>query len=163
MRRESIDPAYSQFFLDTCAFDPKYAPEDKSAAMLWKLYEDGILHLVLAHSNQREIDHPNTPPWVMAKAKTMTYTLPVSLTPDEQIRRDRIVALLRGNSTSNRHLDDAHHIFEASKYGGFFITTDARILKLNDSIYDICTVQVMTPSDALARIEIKDIGRGRDA
>lgn len=59
--RQSIDPEYSQFFLDTCAFDPKYAPEDKSAAGLWQIFEDGILHLVLAHSNQCEIDHPSTP------------------------------------------------------------------------------------------------------
>lgn len=93
----------------------------------------------------------------------MVYTVPLSLTPDERGRRDSLVALLRGNATSDKHLDDAHHIFEASKYGGFFITTNERILKLKDSIYDMCTVQVMKPSEAIARIQIKDARRERDA
>jgi hypothetical protein len=61
MLRQHIDPRYSQFFLDTCAFDPKYTPENEAADELWTLNESGVLKLVLAHSNQREIDHPNTP------------------------------------------------------------------------------------------------------
>ncbi len=154
MLKHRIDPKYSQFFLDTCAFDPKYAPEDKSSTDIWKLYEAEILQLVLAHSNQREIDHPNTPAWVKAEAKSMIYTLPVSLTPEERRKRDSIVALLRGNATSDRHLDDAHHIFEASKYGSYFLTTDRRILKLAASIYDTCSVQVMKPSEAMGRLNV---------
>ena len=163
MLRQSIDPGYSRFFLDTCAFDPKYAPEDKSAAELWRLYEDGILHLVLAHSNLCEIDHPNTPPGVKAQAESMINTLPVSPTPDEQSRQYSIAALLRGNATSDKHLDDARHIFEATKHGGYFVTTDKRILKRKAPIYDMCTLQVMTPSEAIARIEVKDAKSERDA
>jgi hypothetical protein len=154
MLQQHIDPKYSQFFLDTCAFDPKYAPEDQAAADIWKLYEDGILRLVLAHSNQRETDHPNTPPWVRSQADKMIGTLELALTPDEQQRREDIVILLRGNSTSDIHLDDAHHIFEASKYGGYFLTTDNRILKLAAPIHDLCSVQVLKPSDAVARLKM---------
>ena len=154
MLQQHIDPSYSQFFLDTCAFDPKYAPEDEAADELWTLYESGVLNLVLAHSNQREIDHPNTPTWVGSKAKSMIYSLPVTLTPAEQRLREGLVALLRGNATSDRHLDDAHHIFEASKYGGFFVTTDHRILKLAAPIYDLCSVQVMKPTEVVERIKM---------
>jgi len=154
MLRQHIDPKYSQFFLDTCAFDPKYAPEDEAAAKIWKLYEEEVLNLILAHSNQREIDHPNTPTWVKSQAEGMIFSLPVSLTPSEQKRREGLVALLRGNATSDRHLDDAHHIFEASKYGGYFLTTDHRILNLAAPIYDLCSVQVMKPSEAVARIRM---------
>ena len=154
MLRQQIDPKFSQFFLDTCAFDPKYAPEHEAAAEIWKLYEADVLNLVLAHSNQREVDHPNTPSWVRARANSMISTMSVTLTPNEQKRRDGIVVLLRGNSTSDKHLDDAHHIFEASKYGGYFLTTDRRILKLSGQIHDLCTVQVMKPSEAVARLNI---------
>ena len=154
MPRQQIDPKFSQFFLDTCAFDPKYTPEHEAAAEIWKLYEADVLNLVLAHSNQREVDHPNTPSWVRARANSMIYTVSVTLTPNERKRRDGIVVLLRGNSTSDKHLDDAHHIFEASKYGGYFLTTDRRILKLSGQIHDLCTVQVMKPSEAVARLNI---------
>jgi hypothetical protein len=153
MLRQHIDPRYSQFFLDTCAFDPKYTPENEAADELWTLNESGVLKLVLAHSNQREIDHPNTPSWVRSKANKMIYTAPVTLTTDEQRRREDVVALLRGNATSDRHLDDAHHIFEASKYGGYFVTTDHRILGMVAPIWDLCSVQVMKPSDAIARLK----------
>jgi hypothetical protein len=70
----------------------------------------------------------------------MIYTAPVTLTTDEQRRREDVVALLRGNATSDRHLDDAHHIFEASKYGGDFLTTDHRILGMVSPIRDLCSV-----------------------
>jgi hypothetical protein len=147
-----IDPRYAQFALDTCAFDPKYSPEHQAAEEIWKLYEEEVLSLVLAHSNQREIDHPNTPPWVKTRSTQIIYTLPVSLTHDELRQRDALLTLLRGNSTSNKHDDDALHIFEASKHGSFFLTTDQRILGLSERIRELCSVQVMKPSEALARI-----------
>ena len=152
MPQQHIDPRYAQFSLDTCAFDPKYSPEHKAAEEIWKLYEAEELILVLAHSNQREIDHPNTPSWVKARSAQMIYTLPVSLTHDELRQRDALVTLLRGDSTSNKHDDDALHIFEASKYGSFFLTTDQRILGLSEKIRKLCSVQVMKPSEALTRI-----------
>ncbi len=152
MLQQHIDPRYAQLFLDTCAFDPKYSPEHESAAAIWKLHEEEVLNLVLAHSNQREIDHPNTPSWVRSQAAQMIYTLPDSLTQEELRRLDVLLTLLRGNSISNQHDDDALHIFEASKYGAFFLTTDRRILGLRSRIYDLCSVQVMKPSEAIARI-----------
>ena len=154
MLRQQIDPRYSQFFLDTCAFDPKYAPEDEAANEIWSLYENETLLLILAHSNQREIDHPNTPGWVKKQAQSMIFTLDAALNPEEREKQAYIISLLKGNSTSDRHLDDALHIFQASKYGGYFLTTDKRILKLAQSIFDCCSVQVMKPSDALRRIKL---------
>ena len=84
----------------------------------------------------------------------MVTTQPVALTSDEGRRRDGIVLLLKGDSKSDRHLQDAYHIFEASKYSGYFVTTDNRILKLAPRIRELCSVQVLKPSEALRRMEI---------
>lgn len=157
MLRRNIDPKYSQFFLDTCAFDPKYTPEDSAAKELWKRYEAEEINLLLTHSNQREIDHPNTPTWVKQQALSMVFTLKVQLTSDEQNRRASLERLLRGNAQSDKHKDDAHHLFEASKYGGYFVTTDNRILSMAIEIFRQCSVQVLTPSNAIYRMSLPDV------
>lgn len=155
MLRRNIDPQYAQFFLDTCAFDPKYTPEDSAARELWKRYEAEEINLLLTHSNQREIDHPNTPAWVKKQALSMVFTLKVQLTPDEQCRRTTLERLLRGNAQSDKHKDDAHHLFEASRHGGHFVTTDHRILSFTNEIFQQCSVQVLTPSDTIYRMSLR--------
>jgi hypothetical protein len=50
------DPKRRMNFLDSCAFDPKYAPEDTASEEIFKRYNDGQLVLNLAHSNQKEIE-----------------------------------------------------------------------------------------------------------
>lgn len=154
MLQRNIDPQYSQFFLDTCAFDPKYTPEDCAANELWSRYETGKVSLLLAHSNQREIDHPNTPMWVKEKALSMVFTMEVQLNPGEQRRLVTLQHLLRGNAQSEKHKDDARHLFEASKYGGYFVTTDHRILKMADEIFQQYRVQILKPSGLIYRLDL---------
>ena len=156
MLQHNIDPKYSQFFLDTCAFDPKYTPEDCAANELWSRYEAEKVSLLLAHSNQREIDHPNTPKWVKNKALSMVFTVEVQLNSEELSRLVKLEQLLRGNAQSERHKDDARHLFEASKYGGYFVTTDHRILKMADEIFQQCRVQVLKPSGLIHRLDLGD-------
>lgn len=156
MLRQKINASYSHFFLDTCAFDPKYFPEDNAAQSLWAQYEEEKINLLLSHSNQREIDHPNTPAWVKSRALSMIYTFNVPLTREEVDLKRKLVILLRGNAQSDKHKDDAHHLFQASKHGGYFITTDHRILNKHEEIYCLCTVQVLTPSSAIHRINLPD-------
>ena len=147
MRSRKIDPKYSQFFLDTCAFDPKYSPEDKSASDLWAMYRDEKIALVLAHSNQRELDHPNTPQWVRRQAASMIFTIEVGLTPAEKRRLEALEDLIQGNAMPGKHSDDAMHLFQASKYGGYFVTTDTRLLKMSAEIFRLCSVVVLLPSE----------------
>jgi hypothetical protein len=44
---------------------------------------------------------------------------------------------------------DAEHVYEASKYGSYFVTTDERILKREKELFDLCTVTVVKPSEML--------------
>jgi len=46
-------------------------------------------------------------------------------------------------------VDDADHVFEASKYCGYFITTDKRILNKKDELERICSAIIVKPSEFL--------------
>jgi len=144
------DPKFRGNFLDTCAFDPKYAPEDANAAEIRTLGNDGAVQLYLAHSNQKEIEHPNTPPDVKAEASGMIYTIETGLTSNELATRQTVHDILTGNGKPEKYEADARHVFEAGKYGGaYFITTDQRILSHADKLEAVCGAVVVTPSQWL--------------
>lgn len=147
--RNVLDPRYANSFLDSCAFDPKYAPEDDAARQIRKLGDEGVVSVLLTHSNQKEIDHPNTPADVKREAGAMIFTLPTALTPDEHRRRSAIHSILTGKGKPEKYEADAFHVFEAGKYGGYFITTDQRILNKRDELHAVCVAKIVTPSEWL--------------
>lgn len=140
-------------FLDSCAFDPKYFPEHEAAQQIRQLASEGKVILILAHSNQKEIDHPNTPEDVKRDATNMNYSIPTNLTAPELTRRSQIHAVLTGNGDPANYEADATHVFEAGKYFGYFITTDSRILEKRDALSNICAAIIMKPSEWLALYE----------
>lgn len=144
-----MNPWITNSFLDSCAFDPKYHPEDQAAMELFRLHQTEHLGIRLAHSNQREVDHPNTPAWVKAKAAGLVYTTRVTLTPAEKSRLSSIQGILAGNGKPENVADDARHVFEAQKYGSYFVTTDERLLKRADAIRTECGVEILRPSQFL--------------
>ena len=147
-----MNPWITNSFLDTCAFDPKYHPEDQAATELFRLHQVEGLGIRLAHSNQKEVDHPNTPAWVKTKAAALVYTTNVTLTPGEKSRLRKIHVILTGNGKRENVEDDARHIFEAQKYGSYFVTTDQRLLKRADEIRTECGVEILRPSQFLGLV-----------
>ena len=115
-----INPLDSNNFIDSCAFDPKYKPEDEASAEIFGLYKVGKLLIQIAHSTQKEIEHPNTPAWVKREASNLIYTISVSLTDGENRQLREIETILAGNGKVENILQDARHIFEAQKYGSYF-------------------------------------------
>lgn len=128
MSRAFFNPRVSNNFLDTCAFDPKKEPEASCARAIFQLYDEGKVRLVLSHTNQKEMEHPNTPAEVKREAASMIFTIAVPLTQPEVRRLSNISVLLTGNALPSAHRADATHINESIKYGGCFITSDKRIL-----------------------------------
>jgi hypothetical protein len=157
----AVNPWITNSFLDTCAFDPKYHPEDAAAIELFKLHQEDGLGLRLAHSNQKEVDHPNTPGWVKNNATGLIYTMKVSLTPAERSRLKKIHTILTGNGKPENFEEDACHVFEAQKYGSYFVTTDDRILRRADEIKVACGVEIWRPSEflRLVRNHVRPLGR----
>ncbi len=108
MAHRQRHPKYTHSFIDSCAFDPG-GEEEKCSRRLLARCESGEPVLEIAHSVQREIDHPNTPNDVKALARTLIYTLETGLTAELQNCRDEIRALVRGNAGEGKHEDDEHH------------------------------------------------------
>ena len=147
----TFNPLKTTSFLDDCAFDPKCSPEETEAArQILELSGTHAVGVLLAHSVQGEIEHPRTPGTVKTAAAGMFYTISTSLTRTEQAKKRAIHAILTGNANPARHEADATHVFEASKYGGCFITTDGRILGKAAELWRVCRVRVVKPSAWLA-------------
>ena len=151
--RMAIDPSITNNFLDSCAFDPKYAPEDSASLELFELYKKGKVLLQIAHSTQKEIEHPNTPAWVKTEAQNLIFTIQVQLTPNEVAILRKIESILAGNGKVENIAQDARHVFEAQKYGSYFITTDTRILDRTEALRKSCGVAIVKPSEFLASLK----------
>lgn len=145
-QKSFLDPRRVNNYLDSCAFDPKYAPEDSAAQEIRSLWKDEHIRLVLLHSIQKEVEHPNTPADVKREAGRMLYTMPTGLNVEEVARRQKIHAILTGNGKPENCAWDADHVFEAGKYGGYFITTDRRILTKREELRNVTAVVILTPS-----------------
>jgi hypothetical protein len=144
------NPKISNIFLDSCAFDPKYSPEDQASIKINQLDEiEELMGLKITHSNQREIDHPNTPDWVKRKAEKLIYSNKTGLTNNEIQQKAQILKILTGNGKPEKMANDAEHVFEVSKYCGYFITTDKRILNKKDELEKICSAIIVKPSEFL--------------
>lgn len=147
--RTMINPFSTNNFIDSCAFDPKYAPEDAASTEIFRLHREHNLGLEIAHSTLKEAEHPNTPAWVRTEAQELVYTIPTTLTPNEVNYLHRIQTILTGNGKAEKMLQDAMHVFEAQKYGSYFITTDSRILKKADELRREVFVVILKPSEFL--------------
>jgi len=127
MPRRPLDPRRVNVLFDANAFDP---PGDDAAGVerLLALYAAGKINLIAPGGVRAETRHPHTPAAVREIVATKIYSLPVTLTGPEQQQLACIGAILRGNAAPGKHDADAHHVFEAAKYGGgYFITHDRRI------------------------------------
>ena len=143
-----FNPKRSNNFLDTCAFDPKVPAEASCAQKIRELSNEGKILLILSNTNQKELEHSNTPIDVLAEARAMIHTLPVQLTSEELIKRTKIYEILTGNAKPQAHYADATHIVESTKYGGCFITTDKRILNKRSELQGLGAV-ILKPSEWL--------------
>jgi hypothetical protein len=154
----AVNPLIVNNFIDTCAFDPKYEPETTASLEILKLSDymlskDGRCLVLIAHSTQDEIDHPNTPAWVKKRAEWLLYTIEVPLSPDEKTLLGNIEMILAGRGRVDSIKQDARHVFEAQKYGGYFITTDNRVLSRAEVLHDRYHVIVLKPSKFLALVQ----------
>lgn len=149
----AIDPLRTNSFIDSCAFDPKYHPEDQAAEELLELNRRDTPFLIIAHSTEKEIDHPATPSGVKAEARAMIRSVDVQLTPPEEKLLRQIELLLAGSGKIENMRQDARHIFETQKYGSYFITTDERILKRKGALNRLCNITILKPSEFLSMVK----------
>lgn len=129
--------------MDSCAFSPEEEEEPASRRILEK-----CPNIIVAHSVQKELAHPNTPEDIRQLSKAFIYTIEGDLTQDEIERRNEIHMLIQGNAAPGRHKNDADHLFELSKYGGgYFVTTDRRLLKHSETLFGRYFITTIQPSE----------------
>lgn len=143
------NPFYYHIFLDSCAFDPKDDRESSAAKEIFEYYEKGDINLLIAPSIMREVKHPNTPTHVKAEAMSKIYTIKTNLNLTEARKKQEIWDILTGNGNPAKMKKDAEHVFEVHKYGGYFATTDNRILKRAKELHNICDAHIVKPSELL--------------
>ena len=144
------DPYRTSVFLDTCAFDPMYDPEQLSA---FKIHSNHLLNTVLVHSPLKENSHLNTPVWVKEVAEQQNYRFQTNVTPEQERLKTAILDILVGNGHPPYLKQDAMHIFEAHKYKGYFVTTDNRILDKKYKLEQVTKATIVRPSELQSVIE----------
>jgi hypothetical protein len=147
-----LNPFKVTIFIDSCAFDPKVEPENSCAEEIFEYYENEEIILVVSHSNMKETEHPNTPPHIRAEAASKIQSLETSLTSEEVAKKKEIWDILTGNGKPEKMKPDSEHVFEAHKYGGYFVTNDLRIIKKRQELRSICNAIIVTPCELVSII-----------
>ena len=78
---------------------------------LIELYKKDNLLFQIAHSTQKEIDHPNTHAWVKPEAQNLIYTIQVQPTLNEVVLLHKIETILAGNRKVENIIQDAQRVF----------------------------------------------------
>ncbi len=139
-----IDPRYFNTLIDANVLDRLGDADDEAVDEMLSLHGNGKITLMLPHSVKHEIEDPNTPAEVKARAMRIIYTDPVTLTPNEVELHRRMRDLMQGNALPGTHDRDAYHVVEAGKYGGYFVTRDARLLKKGREVH---ALEVVSPTE----------------
>lgn len=140
-------PKFTHSYMDSCAFNPG-GSEEECIRRLARLYDDGEINLEIAGSVLKEIGHPNTPGDIKKRAATLIFTTELSLNQEQVTIRETLRAMIRGNGKPGQHEKDADHIFDLQMHGGgYFITTDARLLSLSGILFKKYSVTTITPCE----------------
>ncbi len=120
-----LHPKRCGIALDAMVLDRDGSARDVLVDRLLALEEEGTLHFVQPGTAYRQTQDPRTPTHVRERMSGQIHTLPTSLTSKEEDLRRRVLEVMRGNSTTDRHDADAAILFEAAKHAcGYVITED---------------------------------------
>jgi hypothetical protein len=136
-------PRYTHSFIDSCAFNPGGFEGEASRRILEKWP-----NIIVAHSVQKELEHPNTPDDVKRMARAFVYTIETELTPELLNKKEEIRILIKGNAKPGRHKGDADHLFELFRFGGgYFVTNDERLLSRSGEFFQKYFITTIKPSE----------------
>ena len=144
-----LKPFKSNIYFDSCAFDGGSQEEQNSSIECRQILEQSGNKIQILHSVQNDIDYPKTPSWVKREAMSSVFTKETALEADELKKLKDIERIVVGNGNLEKRKPDCRHVFEAIRYGDYFITTDNGILKHSDIIFKKYHVYIMKPSELL--------------
>ena len=154
MRPRTPDPRHAHILVDANFFQDSIAIEERAAAdALLQLSEDNVLTLIAPHSVARELEHPSTPRTAKERFARVPYSIETE--NENDLLFERIHEAFRGNSRPDKHVMDAKHLRNASKWmASYFVTCDDRFFKRQDAIYrEIWGLTIVKPTELLERVE----------
>ena len=128
------DPFYQPVYFDSCAFDGGNEKEQQASIKARKLFEKKGGDIKIVHSVMKEIEYNSTPQWVKDIANNSIYTIEEQLTQQEEAELKDVETIIVGNGKLKTKKADCRHVFEAQKYGRYFVTIDKGILKHSNAI-----------------------------
>ncbi len=140
---------YGNTVLDSCVLGTLGAEHDAAARIL-ELAEEGKISVITTHGVIDEISHSSTPQHVKDIAAKLIFTIQVERTSEELKKYQEILSELAGNGRPEKYAADANHIFEAGKYGRYFVTNDERILKKRELLSSLSGAIILRPSEWLS-------------
>lgn len=144
------NPFYQPVYFDSCAFDGGDESEQQASVQGRVLLEENGGTINILHSVRKEIDFPNTPQWVKDIANNSIYTIEVRLTHEEQLELRTVQQIIVGNGNLEKRGADCRHVYEAIKYGRYFVTTDNGILNQSVAIKNsFNTLFIIRPTEFL--------------
>lgn len=135
--RHVPDLRFGQIVLDAMVLDVEDGPDGRALGKLLDLNEKGEVSILLPYSVKVELENEHTPQSVKGRSRDLIFTQIVNLTPNEIGMCDQIYSIVNGNARVGKHRSDSIHLFEALKYGRFFVTNDKRILRKRSELSSI--------------------------
>jgi hypothetical protein len=133
-----LHPRLCGVALDSMVLDRDGSARDGLVDRLQALESANAIRFLQPGTAYRQAQHPKTPSDVREVMRGQIFTLQTGLTQGEQDRCRRVLEVMRGNSTTDRHDADAAILFEAGKHGcGYLITEDKRILSKRVKLQEI--------------------------
>jgi hypothetical protein len=147
--------------IDANALNRDGSAHDALVTRLLELHAAGTIRLVVPKGVREEIQDLRTPAHIRTAATPMIFSYSVKLNSEERRTRRLIEQELQGNATPGKHAADADHLFEAAKYGGYFITHDRRILSRSGNMRNLLppSLNVVSLSSFLEIFDDYEAGR----
>jgi hypothetical protein len=129
MTSRPLDPRICNVAIDANSLDRPDAARATEVDRLLALRNAERITLIVPKGVRLEFQDAATPDPVKEAGSSQLFTISVGLNSEELRLRCDIERELQGNAKPGKHKADADHLFEAAKYGGYFITHDDRILR----------------------------------
>ncbi|AAW85542.1 hypothetical protein VF_1047 [Aliivibrio fischeri ES114] len=148
-----LNPYDDFIFFDSCAFNGGKLEMQEASMQSRYLLELNNKKVTLMHSVVDEINAPHTPPWIQELEPNSRKTVKLNLTSCEQTILADITSIVVGNGKPEKRAADCFHVFEAQKYGGFFVTSDNGILRHKLKIKEKYDLNIIDPIEFLSLVQ----------
>ncbi|MUK51444.1 hypothetical protein [Aliivibrio fischeri] len=147
------NPFNDQVYFDSCAFNGGTDEDIEAAGKLIHIFESTNNKIMLSYSVAEEMNHSKAPEDKRHRAEYSIKTVRIPLTDEETSKLKKIEEIMLGKSSSSKRKADCLHVFEAQKYGRYFVSSDDHIYPYAESIFNEFGLYIVRPIELLKIVE----------